>query len=87
MSVWKLNEDPWIRHARCSPQCQYLILQRGQDYVTSVTEQYGAVQAPSAENRINVSGRANAGITVEFFSTNPRFYHSVFFKYDKAMRK
>ena len=81
MSIWKLNEDPWIRHARCSPQCQYLILQRGQDYVTSVTEQYGAFQAPSTENMINVSMRDNVGmlavITVEFFNTNPPFYHYV----------
>ena len=80
MSVWKLNEDPWIRHARCSPQCQYLILQRGQDYVTSVTEQYGAFQAPSTENRINVSLRGIMLaywqlITVQFLDTDPAFYY------------
>ena len=33
-----ISEDPWIRHAQSSPCCQYLIEQKGKEYIANVGE-------------------------------------------------
>ena len=39
---WASREDPWSRHARTSPNCRYLILQKGTEFITRVNEEQGA---------------------------------------------
>jgi len=33
---WKPAEDPWIRHTRGSPSCDYLIETRGAEFISSI---------------------------------------------------
>ena len=30
---WQLTDDPWARHARHSPQCRFLLMTRGQNFI------------------------------------------------------
>lgn len=74
MFAWRANEDPWIRHARCSPQCQYLILQKGQEYVNSILELHGEYRTSSTESRINVCTLLNNDIMFTKFSRLPMLF-------------
>ena len=49
---WTSGEDPWVRHIRTSPNCRFVILQKGEDFINSVLEQHGGIEADTtpAEN-------------------------------------
>lgn len=38
---WSINETPWKRHARSSPKCQYVMSQKGEEFVGVTLEEYG----------------------------------------------
>jgi len=35
---WKPAEDPWVRHGRRSPSCDYVIEMRGTDFVQAIID-------------------------------------------------
>ena len=55
MSNWSEQENVWHRHARMSPHCQLLLQEKGQEFVDSVLEEYGAFRQGGRSAVINVS--------------------------------
>ena len=45
---WRSGEDPWKRHARTSPHCQYLVSAKGADFVSDTLQVDGEYQPPIA---------------------------------------
>ena len=53
---WTTGENPWERHARTSPNCRYVILQKGADFISRVNEERGVYRETStSENDQQVS--------------------------------
>ena len=52
---WTISDDPWIRHIRSSPHCQYLIEQKGREFITNTLQEFGEYRPSAEEFKINVS--------------------------------
>ena len=37
---WEDPDDPWVQHARWSPECDYLKMCKGEDYISAIREEY-----------------------------------------------
>ncbi|XP_033739525.1 baculoviral IAP repeat-containing protein 2-like [Pecten maximus] len=46
LAEWNPDEDPWVEHARHSPECQYLKDQKGQDYINNIKAQWAEIYTP-----------------------------------------
>lgn len=33
---WEYHDDPWVEHARWSPNCSFVLLSKGKDFVEQV---------------------------------------------------
>lgn len=33
---WEYHDDPWVEHARWSPNCSFVLLSKGKDFVEHV---------------------------------------------------
>ena len=38
MELFSLSQDPWVRHSRRSPSCDYLIETRGTDFIQTIMD-------------------------------------------------
>ena len=62
MSNWSEQENVWHRHARMSPHCQLLLQEKGQEFVDSVLEEYGAFRQGGRSAVINVSQHQQSAV-------------------------
>ena len=62
MSNWSEQENVWHRHARMSPHCQLLLQEKGQEFVDSVLEEYGAFRQGGRSAVINVGHHQHLAI-------------------------
>uniref|UniRef100_A0A1I8G216 RING-type domain-containing protein n=1 Tax=Macrostomum lignano TaxID=282301 RepID=A0A1I8G216_9PLAT len=47
MSEWSCDDDVWVEHARWSPRCPHVLLERGSDFVQAVHRLSPPVQHPT----------------------------------------
>uniref|UniRef100_A0A1I8G0C6 RING-type domain-containing protein n=1 Tax=Macrostomum lignano TaxID=282301 RepID=A0A1I8G0C6_9PLAT len=47
MSEWSCDDDVWVEHARWSPRCPHVLLERGSDFVQTVHRLSPPVQHPT----------------------------------------
>lgn len=38
LSNWENVDEPWKEHARCSPNCSFLLLSKGREFVDEINE-------------------------------------------------
>lgn len=51
LNNWKENADPWIEHARWYPNCYFVLLSRGQNFINKVRKNEQSVrQTPSSSS-------------------------------------
>ncbi|XP_021365102.1 uncharacterized protein LOC110457936 isoform X2 [Mizuhopecten yessoensis] len=43
LAEWNPDDDPWVEHARHSPECPYLRDEKGQDYINNIQTQWARV--------------------------------------------
>ncbi|XP_021365270.1 uncharacterized protein LOC110458047 isoform X2 [Mizuhopecten yessoensis] len=46
LAEWNPDDDPWVEHARHSPECPYLRDQKGQDYINNIQAQWARIYTP-----------------------------------------
>lgn len=64
---WEPQDDPWEAHAKWYPNCYYLLLVKGQEYVNAIR---GEDVAPSSEKEIMQINLASFAQKVKLSSTN-----------------
>ena len=57
MGRWSADEDVWVRHARQSPDCQFLLQEKGEPFVTSTLDEYGRYVACPRTQHLNVRSK------------------------------
>lgn len=40
LQFWKYDDDPWTEHAKWYPSCEFLLQEKGSNFVMSVTERF-----------------------------------------------
>ena len=63
---WKPAEDPWVRHGRRSPSCDYVIEMRGTDFVQAIIDSVEKVK-----NTLTTYTRTASNSSVD--KTSPEF--------------
>jgi len=43
---WEYDDDPWFEHAKWFPQCEYLLQNKGPDYVDNIVRQFPNLRRP-----------------------------------------
>ncbi|XP_069136391.1 uncharacterized protein [Argopecten irradians] len=57
LAEWDRDDDPWVEHARHSPECPYLRNQKGQDYINNIQTQWARIYAPKHPQHSQVEER------------------------------
>jgi len=60
-NCWKPAEDPWIRHTRRSPSCDYLIETRGADFISAIINKVEKVK----NGIMNSYSRSNSSTSIK----------------------
>ena len=63
---WKPAEDPWVRHGRRSPSCDYVIEMRGTDFIKAIIDSVEKVK-----NTLTTYTRTASNSSVD--KTSPEF--------------
>ncbi|XP_067946242.1 baculoviral IAP repeat-containing protein 8-like [Watersipora subatra] len=54
---WNAGENFWVRHARTSPKCRFLYLQKGQEFIDRAIEEHGVFPTLLPDSTMTVSTR------------------------------
>lgn len=57
---WERDDDPWEQHAIWFTKCNYLLLQKGRDYITEVCNKHKAVITQSQAASLNGTGEVKS---------------------------
>ncbi|XP_033740316.1 uncharacterized protein LOC117327448 isoform X2 [Pecten maximus] len=57
LAEWNPDDDPWVEHARHSPECPYLRVQKGQDYINNIQTQWAKIYTPKHPQHSQVDER------------------------------
>ncbi|XP_069136695.1 uncharacterized protein [Argopecten irradians] len=57
LAEWDRDDDPWVEHARHSPECPYLRNQKGQDYINNIQTQWARIYTPKHPQHSQVEER------------------------------
>jgi len=60
-NCWKPAEDPWVRHTRRSPSCDYLIETRGADFISAIINKVEKVK----NGIMNSYSRSNSNTSIK----------------------
>jgi len=52
---WDKYDDPWFEHAKWFPQCEFLLQQKGPEYVERVTNRFLHFTRPTLNNPVSLS--------------------------------
>ena len=52
---WDRFDEPWFEHAKWFPQCEFLLQQKGPEYVERITKRFPNLQRPNLNNPISLS--------------------------------
>jgi len=52
---WDTHDDPWFEHAKWFPQCEFLLQQRGPEYVERVKNRFPNLIRPTVNNSNSIS--------------------------------
>ena len=47
---WEPNDNPWYKHAKWFPLCEYVLKKQGVDYVKDITLKYPKLNRPKLKN-------------------------------------
>ena len=56
---WDTHDEPWFEHAKWFPQCEFLLQQRGPEYVERVKNRFPNLRRPTIDNSISISATNN----------------------------
>ena len=56
---WDTHDDPWFEHAKWFPECEFLLQQRGPEYVERVKNRFPNLTRPTLNNQISISATSN----------------------------
>jgi len=62
---WDTHDEPWFEHAKWFPQCEFLLQQRGPEYVERVKNRFPNLKRPTLTNSISISATNNNPIIVD----------------------
>ncbi|XP_060085006.1 baculoviral IAP repeat-containing protein 3-like [Ylistrum balloti] len=57
LAEWNPDDDPWVEHARHSPECPYLRAIKGQDYINNIQTQWARIYTPKHPQHSQVDTR------------------------------
>ncbi|XP_069135899.1 baculoviral IAP repeat-containing protein 3-like [Argopecten irradians] len=57
LAKWDRDDDPWVEHARHSPECPYLRKQKGQEYINNIQTQWARIYTPKHPQHSQVEER------------------------------
>jgi len=61
---WALNDDPWFEHAKWFPLCEYLLQNKGPEYVERITNIYAHLQRPRGRGARPPLGRVPSSLDI-----------------------
>jgi len=56
---WDRFDEPWFEHAKWFPHCEFLLQQKGPEYVERVKNRFPNLSRPNLNNSINISATNN----------------------------
>jgi len=72
---WDTHDDPWFEHAKWFPQCEFLLQQRGPEYVERVKNRFPNLTRPTLKNSRNISATSNRTTSNSPIIVNPAENH------------
>ena len=54
---WDRNDEPWFEHAKWFPHCEFLLQNKGPEYIAAITSRFKYLQRPKIPNPISLSAR------------------------------
>jgi len=60
---WDRYDTPWFEHAKWFPKCEFLLQQKGPEYVESVTCRFSNLRRPTIPNPVSLSATNQPPIT------------------------
>lgn len=61
---WDPHDDPWTEHARWFPQCSYVLLVKGAEFVVAAASRHGAGGEQNGENRQSTTTSSTTPSTI-----------------------
>jgi len=56
---WDTYDEPWFEHAKWFPHCEFLLQQKGLEYVERVKNRFPNLSRPNLNNSISISATSN----------------------------